>query len=167
MNRKISVIICIMLLLSMTFTVTTGQMVKNEKNKNIIYKNNSPPNDPLLTAPESILKNRKFVIKATSNDPENDQIYYRFKIGEDSPPRSWNGPYKSGYQFKLNVRIIGYSGDLIIGFQAKDTYNAESDWSYHTITYTKVKTRTLNYYFISDNFPQLSKIFQSVFDLIT
>jgi hypothetical protein len=163
MNRKIGVIICMMLLLSMTFTVTNGQMIKKEKNEIIKYTNNSPPSNPLLTAPESIMKNRKFVIKATSNDPDNDQIYYRFKIGEDSSPRSWKGPYKSGYQFKLNVRIIGYSGDLIIGFQAKDTYNAESDWSYHTINYTKVKTRSLNYFNILDNFPRLSKIFQSVF----
>jgi hypothetical protein len=147
----------------MTFTITTGKMENKEKNENIKLSNNSPPTDPLLNAPESVIKNRKFVIKATSNDPDNDQIYYRFKIGEGSLPRSWDGPFNSGYQFKLNVRIIGYSGDLIIGFQAKDSYNAESDWSYHTITYSKVNKRTFAYYDILVNFPLLSQLFQSFF----
>ena len=144
MNKKVVCILVCMLLLSMTFSIVTAQKTtKEDENQGINVLNNSPPSNPELTGPDSAILNSKFVIKAVSNDPDGDQIYYRFKIGEDSPPRSWNGPYTSGYQFKLNVRLIGYTGDLIIGFQAKDENNAESDWTYHTVTYKNAKSKPI------------------------
>jgi len=158
MKKKIGVLICMMLLLSMTFSVVNGKNINKDNSEITNYLENSPPSNPVLTAPDSATKNSKFVIKATSTDPEGDQIYYRFKIEEDSPPRSWKGPYNSGYQFKLNVRLIGYSGDLIIGFQAKDSNNAESEWSYHTITYSRERPRTFAFEHLLRSFPLLSQI---------
>ena len=158
MKRKIGVLICMALVLSMTFAVAAGQNVEKDDYATTNCRNNSPPSDPVLTGPDSVIKNRLFVIDAVSNDPEDDQIYYRFKIGEDSTPRSWNGPYNSGYEFNLRVRLIGYTGDLVIGFQAKDTYGAESDWSYHTITYTNARSRTFVFDFLLGLFPQLSRL---------
>ena len=143
----------------MSFTIAIGQVVKKDNIESKNFKYNSPPSDPVLTAPDSARKNTKFVIKAVSTDPDSDKIYYRFKIGQDSPPRSWNGPYYSGYQFRLNVRILRYIGDLVIGFQAKDSNNAESGWSYHTITYKKEKSKTFILDDIISLFPQFSHIY--------
>jgi len=159
MKRKIGILICIMLVISMTFAVTSGQNIKNGKNEVANCLENSPPSDPVLTAPDSARKNTIFIIKALSNDPEGDKIYYRFKVGEDSQPRSWDGPFYSGYQFVLRIGLLGYTGDLVIGFQAKDSNGAESDWSYHTTTYTNSKSRSLAFNNIFRLFPILTQIF--------
>lgn len=132
MKRKIvSMFLCMLLIGTILPPVAMAIEINTEKN------NNSPPDAPTLSAPDTVSKNRKFLVKATSTDPDGDQIYYRFKVGEDDTPCSWRGPYYSGYQFRLNVRIIGYTGDLIVSFQAKDSHDAESEWSYVQVSYTK------------------------------
>jgi hypothetical protein len=158
MKRKIEVLICMTLLLSMTFSFTTAKHIKKDYIEITDFEENSPPSNPILTAPNSADKNSRFIVKAISNDPDGDKIYYRFKIGENSAPGSWSGPFESGYEFKLNVRIIGYSGDLSIGFQAKDTNNAESNWSYHTTTYSKEKSRFFAFDLLLNLFPIFSNI---------
>jgi len=159
MKRKIGILLCLMLLISMTFTISTGQKIIKDCNETKNSMENSPPSDPVLTAPDTAKKNTIFVIKALSNDPDGDQIYYRFKIGEDSKPRAWKGPYYSGYQFILRIGILGYKGDLIIGFQAKDINGAESEWCYHTITYTHVRSRTFVFSYLDILFSRLSQRF--------
>jgi hypothetical protein len=158
MKRKIEVLICITLLLSMTFSFTTAKHIEKDNIEITNFVENSPPSNPILTAPDSATKNSKFIVKAISDDPDGDKIYYRFRIGENSAPRSWSGPFESGYEFKLNVRIIGYSGGLNIGFQAKDTNNAESEWSYHTTTYSKEKSKFFALDLLLNLFPRLFNI---------
>ena len=142
----------------MTFTISTAKNISN-KNLSKNYLENSPPSDPVLTGPNSARKNRIFVIKASSNDPDGDQIYYRFKVGEDGQPQSWKGPYKSGYQFNLRIGLLGYTGDLVIGFQAKDVNDAQSQWAYHTTTYTNARSRFFAFEHLLSLFPKLSQIF--------
>ena len=158
MKRRIEVLICMTLLLSMTFSFTTAKHIIKDYNEITDFLENSPPGNPILIAPDSSAKNSRFIVKAISNDPDGDKIYYRFKIGENSAPCSWSVPFESGYKFKLNVRIIGYSGDLSIGFQAKDTNDAESDWSYHTTTYSKEKSRFFTFDLILNLFPRFFHI---------
>ena len=158
MKKKIfAVIVCTLLITTLASFSATAIKCERKPAINII-KQNSPPSDPVLTAPNSARKNSVFVIKAVSNDPDGDQIYYRFKIGKETPLRSWNGPYTSGYKFNLRVRLIGYIGDLEIGFQAKDVNGAESDWAYHTTTYKNAKSRFFAFEHLLSLFPRLSQI---------
>jgi len=147
MHRKIIGILVCMLLLSMTFSVATAQkMIKEyekDENQGINGLNNSPPTDPVITGPDTVRKNWIFLVRVVSTDPDDDQIYYRLKVGEGDNPSDWIGPFDSGVKYVTGMGVFGYTGDLTIGFQAKDEHDAESSWSYHTITFF-TKARSVN-----------------------
>lgn len=143
MKKKIGTIICFMLLLSITTSVVSGQVIE-EENKFIKLKSkNTPPNNPIISAPDEVIKNRVFILKFISTDPDGDKIFYRIKMGEAGTPSNWIGPFESGFEEKLRVRIMFYTGDLIFGVQAKDEHGATSDWSYHTITYLNTRSQNI------------------------
>ena len=131
----------------MTFSVATAQKVikeyEKDENQGINVLDNSPPTDPVITCPDTVRKNRMFRAKAVSTDPDGNQIYYRFKLGETGTPTPWGGPYPSGVQYQVDIKVEGYAGTLPIIFQAKDEHDAESGWSYHTITFTKAKSKPI------------------------
>ena len=135
MKKYFGAIFCFMLLLSMSSLVVSGQEIDEESAMFKLKSENSPPKDPIISAPNSVIKNKVFVTKIISTDPNGDKIYYRFKVGEEGTPRHWNGPYESGYEMKIRIRILFYIGDLTFGFQSKDEYGATSDWTYHKVTY--------------------------------
>ena len=147
MKRKIGILISVILLLSMAFSVASAQkMIKeHEKGENQVINvlNNSPPTNPVITCPDKVKENRVFILRGVSTDPDNDQIYYRLKIGESEKPSQWLGPYESGVEYASGVGIFQYTGDITIGFQAKDELDAESDWSYRTVTFTKTKSKPI------------------------
>ena len=167
MKKEIAGILICMLLLSVTFSGATAQkMIKKcEKNENqdINILNNSPPTDPVITCPDKVKENRIFFVRAVSSDPDDDQIYYRLKIGEYDKPSQWIGPYDSGVGYATGVGIFKFTGNITIGLQAKDKYDAESGWSYHTITITKAKSILIsNLIFleqVSFRFPLLGRLF--------
>ena len=147
MNKKIVGIFVCILLLSMAYSVVAEQKMINEYDKDeyqgINVIGNSPPTDPIITCPDVVRKNNIFFVKAVSTDPDNDQIFYRIKVGDDSNPSQWIGPRDSGQGYITGMGIFQYTGDITIGFQAKDEYDAESDWSYHTVNLTKVKSKLI------------------------
>ena len=147
MNKKIFGILICTLLLSMTYSVATAQKMIKEYEKDefqgINVIGNSPPTDPIITCPDVVRKNMIFLVKAVSTDPDDDQIFYRIKVGDDSNPSQWIGPRDSGQGYLTGMGIFQYTGDITIGFQAKDEYDAESDWSYHTVNLTKVKSKLI------------------------
>ena len=158
MKEKIGVLVCIALLLSMTCTAVSAQIIQTEGDKGINYMENSPPSDPVITALDTVRKNRAFTIKFTSTDPDEDQIYYRYKLGDDGTATPWGISFPSGYTLKVRVRIMGFTGDLTVGCQAKDIHDAESGWTFHTITFTNVKSRTYNLAYLLSLFPRLSRL---------
>ena len=158
MKEKIGVLVCIVLLLSMICTAVSAQINQTVDDKGVNYIENSPPSDPIITAPDTVMKNRAFTIKFTSTDPDGDQIYYRYKLGEEGITTPWGIPFPSGYTLSVRVRIMGFTGDLTVGCQAKDVYDAESGWSFHTITFTNAKSRTFNLAHLLSLFPRLSQL---------
>lgn len=147
MKKKIIGILICTLLLSMAFSAANAQKIsiENDKDENQVINvlNNSPPTNPEITCPDKVRENRVFIAKVVSTDPDDDPIYYRIKVEETGKPSNWVGPYDSGYEYVTGVGIFKYTGELIIGFQAKDKWGLESDWSYHTITFVEVKTRSI------------------------
>ena len=147
MKRKIIGILVCTLLLSMTFSAATAQEISidNDKDENqgINVLNNSPPTDPDINCPDKVRENRIFIARVVSTDPDDDPIYYRVKIEETGKPGDWIGPYNSGVEYVNGIGIFKFTGEIIIGFQAKDKWGLESDWSYHTITFVEVKTRSI------------------------
>jgi hypothetical protein len=142
MKKKIGTIICFMLLLSMTSIVVTGQKIDIKNDKNIIIYQNNPPTEPIITAPDKTKIYSDIVIKVVSTDPDEDKIYYRFRLTEKGPPSNWVGPYDSGIDEEWRFRTF-HIGDLTIGAQAKDENGATSDWSYHTVSYTRAHSRNI------------------------
>ena len=142
MKEKLGILLIIMLFSSIITISVSGQTIITKEHNNDIL-DNSPPNDPIIDAPDTVIKNRAFKMKFTTTDPDGDNIYYRYKLGEEGIPTPWGIPIPSGYTLIVRIRIIGYVGDLTVGCQAKDEHDAESGWSYHTITFTKVKSSSL------------------------
>ena len=142
----IDILICI-LLLSMTFSVVTAQQMTKEyekdENQGINVLDNTPPTDPIITCPDTARKNFPFLVRVVSTDLDDDQIYYRVIIGDDGKPSQWIGPRDSGVEYISGVGIFQYTGDITIGFQAKDEHDAESGWSYHTVTLAKAKSKPI------------------------
>lgn len=147
MKKKLIGILVCTLLLSMVFSAVTAQKISIENkevgNKAINVLNNSPPTDPDITCPDRVSENRIFITRVVSTDPDDDPIYYRFNIGESDKPSNWIGPYDSGVEYVSGVGIFKYIGDITIAVQAKDKWGAESGWSYHTITFVEIKTKSI------------------------
>ena len=156
----------------MTFSVATAQKTtkeyKEDENQDINVLDNSPPTDPVITCPDKVKENRIFLVRAVSTDPDDDQIYYRLIIGESDKPSQWLGPYDSGVEYITGMGIFQYTGDITIGFQAKDEHDTESGWSYHTVTLTKAKTKPyINAPFLQflQNHPLIYQLLQRLFNL--
>ena len=136
MKKKIGTIFCLMLLLSMISTMVCAEEITEEHTDQFWLKSvNTPPLEPTIYAPEKIVKNKAFNTIISSEDPDGDKIYYRFKVGKESKASNWGGPFESGFEEKFRVRMLFFTGDLTIGAQAKDEHGATSDWSYHTTEY--------------------------------
>jgi len=171
MQKKILGILVCTLLLSMTFSVATAQKMTKEyekdENQGIKVFGNSPPTDPVITCPDKVKENRIFLVRVVSTDPDDDQIYYRLIIGESDKPSQWLGSFDSGVEYASGVGIFQYTGDITIGFQAKDEHDAESGWSYHTITFTKAKSKPIISPLINilQNHPHLFPILQQLLRL--
>ena len=160
MKKILGILLC-MLLISMTFSVTTAQiMIKEDENKNISNFENSPPENPIITAPDTVRKNWVFLVSIVAVDPDDDQIYYRIKVGEEGNPSNWVGPFESGKKYTTGIGIFGYTGEITIGCQVKDEYDAESDWSYHTITFIHVKSRNIVFRNLFTIFSRINQIFK-------
>lgn len=159
MKRKVGILICVLLLLSMTISAVTAQKVIKDNHKNVNILDNSPPSDPIVTGPRFVIWILKFNIRAVSTDPDGDKIRYRIKIGKDEALPWSPYLYDSGDEIKFEVRLgPGYSGKLIIGVQAKDEHDAESGWTNHTVTV--IKTRSVNSpCYFSRLFPRLFNLF--------
>jgi hypothetical protein len=166
-NKIICILVC-MLLLSLTLSMTSAQKItkENEKDENqaTTVIDNSPPTDPIITAPDTVRKNMVFIAGIVSTDPEEDQIYYRVNVGEEDNPSNWGGPYESGIEFKTGVGIFQVEGEITFSWQAKDEHGAESGWSHHTITFTKSRSKPITSTFIDilQNYPRLLQLLRLI-----
>ncbi|MCK4902226.1 MAG: PKD domain-containing protein [Thermoplasmatales archaeon] len=93
-----------------------------------------PPETPSEPAgPDEWTINLEATFTASTTDPEGDSIYYMFDWG-DGTTSEWLGPYPSGGTVETSYAWTEL-GDYEVKVVARDTYNAQSDWSApHTIS---------------------------------
>jgi hypothetical protein len=89
---------------------------------------NTPPNKPAKpSGPTSGIPNTMYTYTSSTTDPEGNQVYYLFDWG-DGTNSSWVGPYASGATASANHAWTA-SGTYLVKVKAKDTWQAQSDWS--------------------------------------
>lgn len=139
MKKKILVILISMLLITTVFSFTATADTCKRKPQPSNKKQNSPPDAPEVTIPEEVKRAKWLYIKTITNDPENDDIYYKYDI--DGHNYGWVGPFKSGKEHIELIKLIIPVGSYTLGVQAKDVHGAESKWTY--IDFNVVKTKSV------------------------
>ena len=92
-----------------------------------IYESNYAPDPPIITGPSISQKNVEQCFDITATDPENEQIYYQIKWG-DNQTSNWLGPYLSGEVLTISHSWIG-AGYYEITARAKDIFDIVGTWS--------------------------------------
>jgi hypothetical protein len=183
MRKKIIGIFVTTLLVAtvMPFTVL-AQNVDTENETNNTIGLNSPPNPPIVTCPEMVRRGRWFEQRITVIDPDGDDIYidsiWKWNLTDQSssfitpcnvPEKldNWFGPYPSGKEIVIISKIWNPTGNMTIGWHAKDIHEAESDWTY-VETFVTVSKLINNTPFLQllqnflENHPILYQLFQRV-----
>ncbi len=88
---------------------------------------NNQPDDPLLIGPSSGNIGTSYEFNFTASDPEDDNLYYTIDWG-DGTISNWIGPYPSGVPVSV-LHSWNDSGTYLVKAKAKDTHDAESNWS--------------------------------------
>jgi hypothetical protein len=160
MKRKIiSIFLCILLI---GIIIPYAVMAVKIDTENNIIKNNSPPNAPTITAPEQVKRGKAFDVKVVTTDPEGDDVYYRFEI--NGVYHNWNGPFPSSLEHDQKMSVIIPPGSYTLGAQAKDSYDAESEWSYLEISVIKSDNIAITWQFLNflqnimDRFPLFARL---------
>ena len=136
MKKLIWILVCMLLVMTIPFVTVSAQKIN-------IITDNSPPNIPIVTVPENVKIGELLEIKVVAIDPDGNDVYYRIK---DFKGRIfvWYGPHPSGVeQFYGGLRIF-FPGSYTIGAQARDIYNAESEWTYVQFNVTMPRNRAVN-----------------------
>jgi hypothetical protein len=130
MQKKIvGILVCMLLVITITFIAVPAQ-------KTNVITDNSPPNKPIVKVPEKVRRGKLFTVEAISTDPDGDDVYYRDKFEQGCTGR-WIGPYPSGQKYSYMIFLTVFPGTYNLGVQAKDIYEAESEWTYVQINMTK------------------------------
>ena len=124
---------------------------------------NQPPNKPTITGPTQGKSGTRYAYEARTTDPNGDQLYYLFDWG-DGTDSGWIGPYTSG--ISVSADNIWSNGNYQIKVKAKDTNNAESEWS-DPLSISMPKHKTINKPFLIflKNHPHMFPLIRQIFDL--
>lgn len=128
MKRKILVIMICILFITTAASVSTIAIKCERKPVAHITKGNSPPDIPTVEIPENVARGHWIYINTITTDPDNDNVYYKYDI--DGHDYGWVGPFESGKEHIEKIIVIVPVGTYTLGVQAKDTYGAESEWTY-------------------------------------
>jgi outer membrane protein assembly factor BamB len=109
----------------------------NVKTKKITTSKNFPPYKPTIYGPSIGKTGLEYSYVITTNDPNGDDVYYWISWHENYPVNSWEGPFKSGEEFKINYT---YQNDGIynLKIKSKDIHDGESEWANIRITMPKI-----------------------------
>ena len=94
---------------------------------------NLPPETPDISGPTSGKAGEEYSYTVVSTDPDGDNVYYQVNWGDGSPNANWHGPYASGEAVTF-THTWETMGNYTISVVAKDTYNAQSEWSVLKVT---------------------------------
>ena len=111
-------------------------------------KDNSPPNPPIITGPTTGKEDISYPFTFISTDPEEDEVSYYIRWG-DGVITDWTSFQSSGPPGYIESHSWDTKGTYVIQAQAKDVYDAESEWGTYTVTITKNKNRIINSPFLN------------------
>ena len=158
MKRKIiSMFLCILIIGTITPYAVIASKIGTEKDT---INNNSPPNEPTITAPEKVQKGKWFEVKFYTTDPDDDDIYYRYRLDIDNKPSIWYGPFPSGTERNNLVNVIPVT-TITIQAQAKDVHGAESDWSSVNIPVCRSKVIIWGFLRFLEAYPNISSLLKT------
>ncbi len=98
---------------------------------------NHPPYTPTITGPASGKSGVEHEYTFVTTDPDDDQLYYYIDWGDGSNS-GWIGHCDSGVEI-VEAYIWTGQGDYVIRAKAKDTNDAESDWTTLEVSMPKTK----------------------------
>ena len=107
-----------------------------------------PPDAPEITGPHLISPDGEVEFTVVASDPEHDKIYYFIDWG-DGENTGWLGPYNSGETVDVS-HSWEIEGHGLVTVIAKDTYDTESESSYHGLFITPVSKVIVLFGIISD-----------------
>lgn len=88
----------------------------------------APPNTPQTPDGQAFgFRGIEYTYTSKTSDPNGDDVYYMWDWGDGST-MTWVGPYHSGDSVST-PHTFQISGSFNVRVKAKDTSNAESDWS--------------------------------------
>jgi len=99
----------------------------------------NPPYPPTIDGPANGKAGASYNYNFVTTDPEGNDLYYRVMWGDGSPGSEWYGPYHSGQVIIVSHTFLK-TGTFLIQCQAKDSYNALSDWGQLEVTMPKGTT---------------------------
>ncbi len=140
-----------------TLKVTDNASLIGMKTKTVRV-GNQPPNPPIITGPTHGKVGIKYEYNFSLSDPNNDSMHLRVDWGNGTPG-PWQGSYDSDTTVRLN-HTWNKKGTFTIRAQAKDIYDAESDWGELTVRMPKDKTINFNSVLLklSEKFPLLERL---------
>jgi len=128
-------------------------------------RNNNPPDTPTIEGPTNGKVGDTLEYIISTNDPDGDQVYYWISWFEGCPGIYWDGPYNSGESITKS-HTYDEQGTFTISVQAKDVYDAESDWVTLDVTIPRSRTaNTILFYRIFQLFPNAFPIFKTILGL--
>ena len=107
----------------------------NEKTLPLFISKNNPPDPPQINGPSEGTIQTEYVYQVYATDVDIDQLFYLVDWG-DGIVSEWVGPYSSGETIYLS-HIWEHQGSYEIKMKTKDTYDAESNWSYYPVSMPK------------------------------
>lgn len=97
-----------------------------------IYGKGGPPDNPEIDGPTNGKIGIAQDYNLSTSDPDEDMVSYYVDWG-DGITSGWKGPYNSGTNITLS-NAWSKEGTFEIKCKAKDSYGAESEWSYLEVT---------------------------------
>ena len=90
-------------------------------------RQNNPPNEPMISGPNSAQVNESVTFTASATDPDGDSVAIRFDWG-DGNTSNWSEFVPSGQSISMS-HIYTSAGTYYVKAQAKDVNGALSGWS--------------------------------------
>lgn len=118
---------------------------------------NSPPDQPNIDGPKSGKPDISYNYTFLATDPDEDEIWYHIGWGDKEIIYIY-GPYPSGEEFTLTYNW-SEKGMFTISAKARDTFDAESNWSEFEVEIPRYRPTTyLWYHLFFERFPLLEKL---------
>ncbi len=121
---------------------------------------NHPPNKPSISGPSTGEPGIEYDCTISAIDPDGDQVYFFINWGDGSV-EDWDGPYDSDENVNYKhtwTKIDTY----LVKVKAKDTNDAESDWSEFEIKISNPRIRIKFNYSLFSLFLPLTNLFPTL-----